>query len=79
MAPIYAFRPVNHCGPVFRRSTFCAELNCVEVAATAGGDILVRDTKDEDGPVLRFTAQEWVDFLSGVIAGEFTWAALVVG
>jgi len=49
---------------------------CVEVAADAG-DILVRDTKGlSDGPVLRFTTQEWVDFLSGVAAGEFAPAAL---
>ena len=62
--------------PGFRRSSFCSDGMCVEVAADAG-DILVRDTKDQsDGPVLRFTTQEWIDFLGGVVAGEFTPAAL---
>lgn len=71
---------IDQCGLVFHRSTSCSDMNCVEVAATPDGDILVRDTKDdEDGPVLRFTAEEWGDFLSGVTAGEFTPAALAAG
>lgn len=62
----------------FRRSSFCSDGMCVEVAADSGG-ILVRDTKDpSDGPVLRFTTQEWIDFLSGVAAGEFTPAVLAI-
>ena len=61
----------------FRRSTFCGDLNCVEVAAAPDGSILLRDTKDdENGPILRFTEQEWTDFLRGAVAGEFNPAAL---
>ena len=45
--------------------------NCVEVAAIAGGGVAVRDSKDPDGPVLRFTAAEWAAFVAGVAAGEF--------
>ena len=61
----------------FRRSSFCGELNCVEVAAAPDGSVLLRDTKDEEnGPILRFTEQEWIDFLQGVVAGEFSPAAL---
>jgi hypothetical protein len=45
--------------------------NCVEVANLAGGDIGVRDSKDADGPVLRFTPGEWHAFLGGVQNGEF--------
>jgi hypothetical protein len=61
----------------FRRSSFCGNMSCVEVAASPDGDILVRDAKNSDnGPVLRFTEQEWTDFLNGVTAGEFTPAAL---
>jgi hypothetical protein len=51
----------------------------VEVAALPGGDeIVVRDAKDErpDAPTLHFTAAEWDAFLRGVLAGEFTPAAL---
>ncbi len=54
-------------------------MNCVEVAATPSGDILVRNTNDsEEGPVVRFTLQEWDDFLSGVAAGEFSPATMMV-
>jgi len=63
----------------FRKSSFCGEMNCVEVAATPSGDILVRNTNDsEEGPVVRFTLQEWDDFLSGVAAGEFSPATMMV-
>ncbi|MEV4345297.1 DUF397 domain-containing protein [Actinoplanes sp. NPDC049596] len=32
--------------------------------------ICVRDSKDPDGPILRFTATEWTAFLAGVHQGE---------
>ncbi|MFL6073578.1 MAG: DUF397 domain-containing protein [Mycobacteriales bacterium] len=44
--------------------------SCVEVAFD-GDAVLVRDSKDRDGPVLRFTPDEWVAFLGGVRNGEF--------
>jgi hypothetical protein len=36
--------------------------NCVEVA-TLPDTIMVRDTKDRTGPVLRFSAADWRRFL----------------
>jgi hypothetical protein len=45
--------------------------NCVEVASLPGDEIGVRDSKDPDGPVLRFTTGEWDAFLGGVRNGEF--------
>jgi hypothetical protein len=45
--------------------------NCVEVANLSGGGIGVRDIKDTEGPVLRFTPDEWDAFLGGVRNGEF--------
>lgn len=45
--------------------------NCVEVADLPGGGQAVRDSKDPDGPMLRFTAAEWAAFSSGVRAGQF--------
>jgi Domain of unknown function (DUF397) len=46
--------------------------DCVEAGPCAcGGDVLVRDTKDRAGPVLRFTPAEWAAFLDGAKAGEF--------
>ncbi len=44
--------------------------DCVEVAI-AGDTIGVRDSKDPEGPVLRFGRSEWQAFLEGIDAGEF--------
>lgn len=45
--------------------------NCVEVASLPEGGIGVRDSKDSESPVLRFTPDEWHAFLGGVRNGEF--------
>lgn len=45
--------------------------NCVEVASLPDGVVGVRDSKDADGPILRFTADEWHAFIGGVRNGEF--------
>jgi hypothetical protein len=44
--------------------------NCVEVAF-AGGAIVVRDSKNPDGPQLVFTPNEWDAFVEGAKEGEF--------
>ncbi|GAA0389548.1 hypothetical protein GCM10009530_45830 [Microbispora corallina] len=50
----------------------CASANkCVEVALLPGGDVGVRNSKDEAGPVLVFTPGEWDAFIGGVKDGEF--------
>jgi hypothetical protein len=45
--------------------------NCVEVASLSGDEIGVRNSRDAEGGVLRFTADEWHAFLGGVRNGEF--------
>ncbi len=45
--------------------------NCVEVASLPHGEIGVRDSKDPQGPVLRFTPDEWHEFLGEARNGEF--------
>jgi hypothetical protein len=45
--------------------------NCVEAAPIPGGGVAVRDSKDPEGPMLRFTAAEWSAFAEGMVAGEF--------
>ncbi|WP_282202134.1 DUF397 domain-containing protein [Kitasatospora fiedleri] len=42
---------------------------CVEVDANRPGT--VRDSKDPDGPRLRFTPASWDAFVTAVVAGEF--------
>lgn len=44
--------------------------SCVEVAFK-DGVYGMRDSKDRQGPVLRFTPDEWEAFVKGVHAGEF--------
>lgn len=41
--------------------------NCVEIAV-APGRVLVRDSKDPRGPVLRVSAAEWREFLTDLRA-----------
>jgi hypothetical protein len=45
--------------------------NCVEIATLPDGMIGIRDSKNPDGPVLRFTPDEWNVFLAGALRGEF--------
>jgi len=45
--------------------------NCVEVARVDSNTVALRDSKDPNGPVLRFTQAEWVAFLDGVAQREF--------
>jgi hypothetical protein len=45
--------------------------DCVEVAQLERGDVAIRDSKDEAGPVLRSVPGEWQAFIAGVKAGEF--------
>ena len=45
--------------------------NCVEVARLPGGEVGVRNSRDSEGLVLRFTPDEWHAFLGGVRNGEF--------
>lgn len=44
--------------------------NCVEVAFL-GGAIAVRDSKNQSGPALVFTPDEWDAFVGGAKDGEF--------
>lgn len=44
--------------------------NCVEVAF-ANDEVLVRDSKNPAGPVLRFNSAEWAAFVAGARDGEF--------
>lgn len=48
----------------------CESSGCIEVAETKGGDVLLRDSKDPDGPVLHFSRQEWDAFAAGIRAGD---------
>ena len=57
---------------VWRKSTASGPNcdNCVEVAFVDEA-IVVRDSKNQAGPVLIFTADEWDAFVGGAKDGEF--------
>lgn len=54
----------------WKKSNRCDAGTCVEVASLKD-EIVVRDGKDPNGPMLRFTRSEWEAFLGGVEDGEF--------
>jgi hypothetical protein len=55
----------------YHKSSFSPHsFGCVEVATRDHG-VAVRDSKDPDGPVLRFDLLEWVSFLQGARDGQF--------
>jgi hypothetical protein len=58
-------------GLTWRRSYRCESGACVEVAFGADDTVYVRDSKDRNGTVLRFTRAEWATFTAGVQDGEF--------
>lgn len=45
--------------------------NCIEVARLPDNMIGIRNSREPDGPVLRFTWDEWSAFAGGVRAGTF--------
>jgi Domain of unknown function (DUF397) len=55
----------------WRKSSFSAVGECVEVAVLDDGRIGVRDSKDPGGGMLAFTRAEIDAFVKGAQAGEF--------
>jgi Domain of unknown function (DUF397) len=55
---------------VGKPSTYSGMNGCLEVAFI-NGQVVIRDSKDKQGPVLLFTSAEWENFLRGAVEGEF--------
>ena len=58
-------------GPVWRKASYCANTECVEVACM-DTQVLVRDGKDRAGPNLAFSADTWTRFIAAVKRDEFS-------
>jgi Domain of unknown function (DUF397) len=54
----------------WQKSSYSAKSGCVEVARLSG-QVAVRHSGHQNGPVLFFTRLEWEAFLAGVRGGEF--------
>jgi hypothetical protein len=61
----------RYSGLRWRKSSTSSGPDSVEVAFPEEDGVLVRDSKDADGPVLLFTHDEWRAFVGGVKLGEF--------
>jgi hypothetical protein len=57
-------------GADWRKSSYSAEGNCVEVAFLGDG-VAIRNSSDRQGPMLVFSSADWRSFLRGVRDGEF--------
>jgi hypothetical protein len=54
----------------FRKSSYSnQEHECIEVATDLPTTVAVRDSKDSDGPILRFTPAAWAAFASSTAQG----------
>lgn len=60
----------DHSPIIWRKSRYSDQSQCVEVAAWAGR-LLVRDSKDPDGPRLVLSSATWRRFTDRVRAGHF--------
>jgi hypothetical protein len=55
---------------IWRKSRRCATSSCVEVSFRTG-EVLLRDSKDPDGPRLAISRSTWDSFLSDLRAGHY--------
>jgi Domain of unknown function (DUF397) len=56
---------------IWKKSSFCADRQCVEVALVGADMIAVRDGKNIEQPHLVFNGKDWHAFLDAVTAGEY--------
>ena len=61
---------ISRDGLIWRKASASNTGNCVELAPSGDG-VLVRDSKDPQGPWLRYTGAEFRAFLDGAKKGEF--------
>jgi len=55
----------------WRKSTASNSGGCVEVAATADGSVLTRDSKNPLGAMLQFPGSTWTQFMAAARDGNY--------
>jgi hypothetical protein len=58
--------------PVWHKSLRSNSSNACLEYAVLGGEVAIRDSKDPYGPVLRFPAPEWREFVEAVKRDELS-------
>ena len=53
------------------KSSYCADKSCVEVALVDADTVAVRDGKDVNQPLLRFSREDWASFVDDLATGRF--------
>ena len=54
----------------FKISSFCSGGGCLGVAV-AGTSVTISDVRNDDGPTVTVSREEWAAFVAGVKNGEF--------
>ncbi len=63
--------PLPGCVEVkFKTASECGISACVEIGQK-DGNVMVKDSKNPNGPTLSFDTDEWNAFIKGAKAGEF--------
>jgi len=57
-------------GLTWRTALSCNNGGCVEVAASEHS-VLVGNSREPGGPVLKYTHDEWQEFVAGIKKGDF--------
>ncbi|MFJ2031199.1 DUF397 domain-containing protein [Streptosporangium sp. NPDC087985] len=52
-------------------SSRCNNGSCVEITRLPNGDVGMRDSKDQSGPILEFTVAEFRSFIYSIKDGKF--------
>lgn len=64
------FKETRRSRPAWRKASFCASGECVEIA-TQSNMIILRNSS-QPRRVVRYTPAEWQSFAQGIRAGEFS-------
>ncbi len=63
-------RTRDHKSLTWHTALSCDGGTCVQVAADQN-TILIRNSQQPDGPLIEYTSEEWLEFVSGIKNGDF--------
>jgi predicted secreted Zn-dependent protease len=63
-------RTRDHKSLIWHTALNCDGGTCVQVAADQNA-ILIRNSRQPDGPLVEYTPEEWHEFVSGIKKGDF--------